>query len=222
MQVDAVHVSGGQERQGGSGNAQLDKGKGSNSVKGKGKERRQEQGERRETSRQVRRRMQVLREEGAQERRMQEVQADLAASRCDKSGKPTSVNSLAATSGTRPEAAHRARLDPQSRWQSVAAANQNLIHRHERTSPADSPGRKIGRCGVRSVGFWIQLDILSDQLRRRLSTAANTRQSSDFEQRYRTQRGVLWSETSWISPRELRNTCGDMARHECDELDYLH
>ena len=200
MQVDAVHVSGGRKRQDGSGNAQLDKGQGGNSVRGKGKESGKNKEKDEKQSGKFEGECKCCKKKGHKKGKCRRIQADLAASRCDKSGKPTSVNSLTATSGKQPRAMHRSRLDPESRWQSVAAANRNLVHRHDRTSPADSTGRTSGRCGARSVGFWIQLDILSDQLRRRPSTAANTRQSSDPEQRYRKQRGVLWSETSWISP----------------------
>ena len=79
---------------------------------------------------------------------------------------------------------------PEFRWQPGAAAARKLIHQHDRTNPADSHGRKPGRRRVRSVGFWIRLDILSDQLRRRSSAATETRQSSDLEQRHWRQRGV--------------------------------
>ena len=216
MQVDAVHVSGGQERQGGSGNAQRGKGQGGNSVRGKGKESDKNKEKDEKQAGKFEGVCKCCKKKEHKKQECKRIQADFAASRCDKSGKPTS--------GTQPQAMHRARLDPESRWQSIAAANRNLVHQHDRTSPADSTGRTIGRRGVRSVGFWILLDILSDQLRRRPATAANTRQSSDSEQRYRKQRGVLWSETRLDRYRlEKREPlCGDMARHECDEPGYLH
>ena len=112
------------------------------------------------------------------------MKADLAAGKCDTSGKPTGVNSLTAIGATQPvavselctecgwfhgeyhpDAADGPCVLPECRGQPGVSTDRNLLHQHDRTGPADSHGRKPGRRRIRFVGFWIELDILSNQLR---------------------------------------------------------
>ena len=134
MQVDAVHVSGGQERQGGSGNAQLDTGNGKSKTKncGKGKEKDDKPAGRFEGE------CRYCQKKGQKKTECRKMKADLEAGRCDKSGKPTGVNSLTAAGATKlssqpsyapsavcsnvdyhPDAADRPCAHSESRWQSV-------------------------------------------------------------------------------------------------------
>ena len=63
-----------------------------------------------------------------------------------------------------PDAADGPCVLPESRGQPGVSADRNLVHQHDRTGPADSHGRNPGRLRIRFVGFWIWLDILSNQL----------------------------------------------------------
>ena len=78
------------------------------------------------------------------------MMSDIAAGKCDNSGKPTGVNSLTAT-GTiaaftasalctkpgehHPDATAGASVLPKSRRQSDVSADRNLVHKHDRNGP---------------------------------------------------------------------------------------
>ena len=176
MQVDAVHVNVNQERQGSGSGSRSDKGKGGkggkgNSKKGgKGKEKDEKPVSKFEGE------CRYCQKKGHKKAECRKMKAGLAAGMCDERGLPTGVNSLTATGVTQPSpqasyapsmastipsAADGPGALPESHWQS---ALRNLVHQHDRTSPEDSHGCKLGRSRIRVVGFWIWLDILPNQL----------------------------------------------------------
>ena len=105
------------------------------------------------------------------------MKSDIAAGKCDKSGRPIGVNSqrqaqrslpaseLCTERGERhPVAAYGASVLPGARQQSDISTDRELVHHHDRTGPEDSHGCKLGRSRIRVVGFWIRLDVLPNQL----------------------------------------------------------
>ena len=88
------------------------------------------------------------------------MEADLAAGKCDKHGKPTGVELCAEHGKHHPDVADGPGALPESHWQSAV---RNLVHQHDRTVPEDSHGCKLGRSRIRVVGFWIWLDNLPNQ-----------------------------------------------------------
>ena len=95
MQVDAVHVGGGQQTPGGRGNGQPNNGKG-----GKGKGRKGGKGK--EKEKQAGRfegECRYCKQKGHKKAECRKMQADLAAGRCDKSGKAVGVNALTTSGG---------------------------------------------------------------------------------------------------------------------------
>ena len=107
------------------------------------------------------------------------MKSDIAAGKCDKSGRPIGVNSLIATGATQPspQASYAPSMAstiplqqmvdsvlPFSRRQSDVSSDGDLVHQHDRTGPKDSHGCKLGRSRIRVVGFWLRLDVLPNQL----------------------------------------------------------
>ena len=160
MQVDAVHVNVNQERQVDGSGSRSDKGKGSKGGKGKSKKggKVKERGEKAASKFEGEcRYCQKRRHKKADCRKMK---SDIAAGKCDKSGKPTGVNSLTAAGATQPSpqasyapsmastipvAADGASVLPRSRRQSDVSTVRDLVHQHDRTGPEDSHGCKLGR-----------------------------------------------------------------------------
>ena len=124
------------------------------------------------------------------------MKADIEAGRCDKSGKPKGVNALTAAGSDKHHPTATGGADV---LQSDASACRTLVHQHDRAGPEDSYGCKLGRSRIRVTGFWIRLDILSNQLCRRSSITAKTYQLANFEQPHWRQRGMHWSKTSRVS-----------------------
>ena len=118
-------------------------------------------------------------EEGTHEGGVQKDEGRLAAGKCDKNGKPIGVNSLTATGATQPlsQASYAPSLAstiPMQQMVPVCFANPFGSQASQQTEawfinmivPAQKThGYKLGRNRIRVVGFWIWLDILSNQLR---------------------------------------------------------
>ena len=165
MQVDAVHVNVNQERPGGGSGLRPDKSKSGKGRQAQVQEGRQGQGEREEKA--------GSRFEGecrgtARRRKKAEcrkMKSDIAAGKCDKSGKPTGVNSLTGTGTTQPF--------PQASYAPCMASTISL--QQMVTIPSETlfinvvvPAQKtlmVARPGwsrIRVIGFWIWLDVMPD------------------------------------------------------------
>ena len=198
MQVDAVHVNVNQERQGGSSGSRSEKGTGGRSKSkkgGKGKEREEK------AASKFNGECRYCQKKGHEKADCRKMKADIDAGRCDKSGKPKGVNALTVTGATQPspEASYAPSMASTIPLQQMvpvyfpcpASACRTLVHQHDRAGPEDSYGCKLGRSRIRVTGFWIRLDILSNQLCRRSSNTAKTYQPANFEQRH------------WIGQRQV-------------------
>ena len=196
--VEAVHMNVNQERQGGSSGSRSEKDKGGRSKskkRGKGKEREEKavskfNGECR-----------YCQKKGHKKADCRKMKADIDAGRCDKSGKPMGVNAPS-EQWTKPDKHHPTATGGADVLQPDASPSKTLVHQHDHASPEDSDGCKLGRSRTRVTGFWIRLDILSNQLCRRSSITAKTHQPANFDQRYWRQRGMHWSKTSRVSACE--------------------
>ena len=173
MQVDAVHVNVNQERQVDGSGSRSDKGKRGKGGKGKFKKggKGKERGERAASKfdggcRYCEKRRHMKAD-------CRKMKSDIAAGKCDKSGRPIGVNPPTATGATQPSpaselctergehhpvAADGASVLPGSGRQSDVSTDRDLVHQHDRTGPEDAHGCK------RVVGFWIRLDVLPNQL----------------------------------------------------------
>ena len=100
MQFDAVHVSGGQERQGSGGGAQPDKGRGGKGRKGKAKKGGKGKEKDEKTAGKFEGECRYCQKKGHKKTECRKMKADLASGKRDKSGKPTRVNSLTAIGAT--------------------------------------------------------------------------------------------------------------------------
>ena len=134
------------------------------------------------------------------------MKSNIAASKCDKSGKPIGgqctlssrrkaafpASELCTEHGKHhPIATDGASVLPMSRRQSDVSADGEVVHQHDRTGPEDSHGCKLGRTRIRIVGFWLRLDVLPNQLRQRCPNTAATCKIANLEQRH--ERGMYWS-----------------------------
>ena len=174
MQVAAVHVNVNQERQVDGSGSRSDKGKGSKGGKGgKGKSKKgskgKERGEKAATKFDGECRYCLKR--GHKKSDCRKMKSDIAAGKCDKSGKPIAVNALSAASELctehgkhHPAATDGASVLPVSPRQSDVSTDGDVVHQHDPTGPEDSHGCKLGRSRIRAVGFWIRLDVLPNQL----------------------------------------------------------
>ena len=101
-QIQTVHVNVNQERQVGGGGSRSDKGKGGKGGKGKSKKgsKGKERGGKAATK--FDDECKILPGEGTQEVGLQKVKSDIAAGKCDNSGKPIGVNALSAAGATQP------------------------------------------------------------------------------------------------------------------------
>ena len=139
MQVDAVHVNVNQERQVDGSGSRSDKDKGGKGGKGKsnngvkGKERGEKAASKFDGE------CRYCQKRGHKKADFRKMKSDIAAGKCDKSGRPIGVNSLTATDATQPS--------PQASY------------------APDSHSCKLGRSRMGVVGFWIRLDVLPNQLR---------------------------------------------------------
>ena len=171
MQVDAVHVNVNQERQGSGSGSRSDKGKGKSKKGGKGKEKDEKAATKFDGK------CRYCLKRGHKKSDCRKLKADLAAGKCDKGGKPIGVNALSAAGATQPSpqaiyAPNMASTIPMQQMVLVyfpnpvgnQAPQQKLVHQHDRTSPEDSHGCKLGRSRIRVVGFWIWRDILANHL----------------------------------------------------------
>ena len=171
MQVDAVHVNVNQERQVDGSGSRSDKGKGGRGKSkkgGKGKER----GEKAATN--FDGECRYCQKRGHKKSDCRKMKSDIAASKCDKSGKQCTLNGRRNASLPRKRSMHRAwqapfhcnsaSVLPVSRRQSDVSTDGDLAHQYDRTGPEDSHGCKLGRSRMRDVGFWIRLDVLPNQL----------------------------------------------------------
>ena len=70
---------------------------------------------------------------------------------------------------TKPDKHHPTATGGADVLQSDASPCKTLVHQHDHAGPEDSYGCKLGRSRIRVTGFWIRLDILSNQLCRRSS-----------------------------------------------------
>ena len=161
MQVDAVHVNVNQERQDDGSGSRSDKGKcGKGGKGGKGKSKKgskgEERGEKAATKFDGEYRYCLKRRHKKSDCR--KMKSDIAACKCDKSGKPTGINALSAAGATQPSpqasyapsmastipfATDGASVLPVSRRQSDVSTDGDVVHQHDRTSPEDSHGCKL-------------------------------------------------------------------------------
>ena len=161
MQVDAVHVNVNQERQGSGSGSRSDKGKGGEG--GKGKFKNGGKGKEKDAKPAGKFEGECRIKKGHEKAECRKMKADLATGKCEKSGKPTGqlahgdmryaaflASELCTECGWfhgeyHPDAADRFCVLPESRGLPGASADRNLAHPHDRTSPAESHGRKPRR-----------------------------------------------------------------------------
>ena len=121
------------------------------------------------------------------------MKSDIAASKCDKSGKPIGVNALSAAGATQPSpkasyAPSMASTVPLQQMVPVyspcpdgSQTSQPTENQHDRTGPEDSHGCKLGRSRIRVVGFWLRLHVLPYQSCRRSPNVAATCRPAKLE-----------------------------------------
>ena len=170
MQVDAVHVNVNQERQVGGSGSRPDKGKGGKG--GKGKSKKGGKGKKRDEKAVSKfdGECRYCIKRGHKKAECRKMKADLAAGKCENNGKPIGVNSLTATGATQPspQASYAPSLASTIPMQQIVPVyflspvgsqppqqTENLVHQHDRTSPENPHGCKLGRRRIRFVGFWI-------------------------------------------------------------------
>ena len=124
------------------------------------------------------------------------MKSDIAAGKCDKSGKQIGVNSLTATGTTQPlpqasYAPSMASTIPLQQMVPVyftspagsqtSSPTDTWVHQHYRTGPEDPHGCKLGRSRIRIVGFWMRVDVLPTQLCQRHTITAATCKPANLE-----------------------------------------
>ena len=172
-QVDAVHVTVNQDRQVDGSGSRSDKGKGGKGGKGMSKKGGKDKESGEKAADKFDGDCRYCENRGHKKADCRKMKSDIAAGKCDKSGRPIGVNSFTVTGATQPSlqanyapsvaSTTRASVLPRSRRQSVVSTDRDLVHQHDRTGPEDSHGCKHGRSRIRAVGFWIRLDVMPNQ-----------------------------------------------------------